>query len=83
MEALHNFIDNLDGSPKVGIIAGIGDKREEGNNNMGRGASDMFDEIIIRQGKKLRGRTKEELIDMLSVGIKSLDPNKNVQIIQS
>ncbi len=82
MEALHNFIDNLEGSPKVGIIAGIGDRREEDNNNMGRRAAEMFDEIIIRQDKNLRGKTEEQLIDMLSVGIKSHDPNKKVQIIQ-
>lgn len=82
MEALHNFIDNLEGSPKIGIIAGIGDRREEDNNNMGRRAAEMFDEIIIRQDKNLRGKTEEELIDMLSVGIKSHDPNKKVQIIR-
>lgn len=82
MEALHNFINNLEGSPKVGIIAGIGDRREEDNNNMGRRAAEMFDEIIIRQDKNLRGKTEEQLIDMLSVGIKSHDPNKKVQIIQ-
>lgn len=82
MEALHNFIDNLEGAPKVGIIAGIGDRREEDNNNMGRRAAEMFDEIIIRQDKNLRGKTEEELIDMLSVGIKAQDPNKKVQIIQ-
>lgn len=82
MEALHNFIDNLEGSPKVGIIAGIGDRREEDNNNMGRRAAEMFDEIIIRQDKNLRGKTEEQLIDMLSVGIKSHDPNKKVQIIR-
>ena len=83
MEALHNFIDNLEGSPKVGIIAGIGDRREEDNNSMGRRAAEMFDEIIIRQDKNLRGKTEKELIDMLSVGIKSHDPNKQVKIIPS
>lgn len=82
MAALHNFINNLDGYPKVGIIAGIGDRREEDNNDMGRRAAKMFDEIIIRQDKNLRGKTEEELIDMLSAGIKSHDPDKKVMIIQ-
>ncbi len=82
MEALHNFIENLDGKPKVGIIAGIGDRRQEDNEGMGKMAAIMFDEIIIRQDKNLRGRTEEELIDMLSSGIKKHDPNKKITIIQ-
>ncbi len=83
MEALHKFIENLDGKPKVGIIAGIGDRREEDNKAMGRMAAEMFDEIIIRQDKHLRGRTEEELIAMLMDGIKEVDPNKKVQIFKS
>lgn len=81
MSALHNFISNLDGKPKVGIIAGIGDRREEDNEGMGKMAAIMFDEIIIRQDKNLRGKTEEELIDMLSSGIKKHDPDKKITII--
>lgn len=83
MEALHHFIENLDGKPTVGIIAGIGDRREEDNEGIGRMAAVMFDEIIIRQDKNLRGKTEEELIDMLSSGIKKHDPNKKITIIPS
>jgi cyanophycin synthetase len=83
MAALHDFIENLDGKPTVGIIAGIGDRREEDNEGIGRMAAVMFDEIIIRQDKNLRGKTEEELIDMLSSGIKKHDPNKKITIIPS
>ncbi|MFK7773340.1 MAG: cyanophycin synthetase [Saprospiraceae bacterium] len=83
MSALHNFISNLEGTPKVGIIAGIGDRRAEDNEGMGKMAAIMFDEIIIRQDKNLRGKTEEELIDMLSNGIKKHDPNKKISIIPS
>ena len=41
----------------------------------------MFDEIIIRQDKRLRERTEEELIKMLNDGIKMKDPNKKTTII--
>lgn len=81
MKALHDFIENLDGKPTVGIIAGIGDRREEDNEGMGKMAAIMFDEIIIRQDKNLRGKTEEELIDMLSSGITKHDPNKKITII--
>jgi cyanophycin synthetase len=75
------MIQRMDGSPKVGIIAGIGDRREQDNNDIGRVAAEMFDEIIIRQDKHLRGKTETELIDMLYQGIKRVDPDKKVQII--
>jgi len=83
MTALFNFIEKLDGSPKIGIIAGIGDRREEDNVEMGKLASEMFDEIIIRQDKNLRGKTEDELIGMLNKGIRSHDANKKVTIFNT
>jgi cyanophycin synthetase len=83
MRALHKFVDELDATVKVGIIAGIGDRRIEDNNEMGAIAAEMFDEIIIRQDKRLRGKTEEELIKMLHDGIKMKDPNKKTTIIPS
>ncbi|MBT8327664.1 MAG: cyanophycin synthetase [Bacteroidia bacterium] len=83
MRALKQFTDNLDASKKVGIIAGIGDRRVEDNNEMGSIAAEMFDEIIIRQDKRLRGKTEEELITMLDDGIKMKDPKIKTTIIPS
>lgn len=83
MRALKNFTDQLECTVKVGIIVGIGDRREEDNNEMGSIAADMFDEIIIRQDKLLRGKTEEQLIKMLNDGIIKKDPNKKVMIIPS
>lgn len=83
MRALQKFTDELDATVKVGIIAGIGDRREEDNNEMGSIAAEMFDEIIIRQDKRLRGKTEQELIKMLDDGIKMKDPNKKITIIPS
>ncbi|NNF73704.1 MAG: cyanophycin synthetase [Flavobacteriaceae bacterium] len=83
MRALQKFTDNIDATVKVGIIAGIGDRRIEDNNEMGSIAAEMFDEVIIRQDKHLRGKTEKELINMLSEGIKKKDPNKKTTIIPS
>ena len=82
LTALKNMLVNMDGSPKVGIIAGIGDRRDEDNIGIGQVAAEMFDEIIIRQDKHLRGKTEKEIIDLLHEGIKKIDPNKKVTIIQ-
>jgi cyanophycin synthetase len=81
MRALQKFIENIDASIKVGIIAGVGDRREQDTNEIGSIAADMFDEIIIRQDKNLRGRTEFELINMLEAGIKMRDPHKKTTII--
>ncbi|MBO6523930.1 MAG: cyanophycin synthetase [Balneolaceae bacterium] len=81
LKALNNMLQKMDASPKVGIIAGIGDRREEDNTGIGEIAAEMFDEIIIRQDKHLRGKKDTELIDMLSEGIKKVDPDKKVTII--
>lgn len=83
MRALQRFIENLDGTPKVGIISGVGDRRDEDTREIGAIAAEMFDEIIIRQDKNLRGRTSEELIKLLEEGIYSIDPKKPVRIILS
>ncbi len=41
----------------------------------------MFDKIIIRQDKHLRGRSEENLIELMQKGIFDEDPNKEVLII--
>ncbi|HMG16635.1 MAG TPA: hypothetical protein VK590_14355, partial [Saprospiraceae bacterium] len=43
--------------------------------------AEMFDELIIRQDKHLRGKIDQEIIDLLIAGIKQHDPNKKVTII--
>lgn len=83
MRALKQFSDNLEASHKVCIIAGIGDRREEDNNEIGSIAAEMADEIIIRQDKRLRGKTEEELIKMLEDGIKKANPAMKTTIIPS
>lgn len=83
LEALKVFTDKTPASVKVGIIAGVGDRREEDTLEIGKISAEMFDEIIIRQDKNLRGKTEEELIGLLEKGIKEKDPKKKVTIIPS
>ncbi len=69
LELLCDFISKLDGEPKVGIISGTGDRRDEDIKELGRISGRSFDEIIIRQDKNLRGRTAEEIVNLLVEGI--------------
>ena len=83
LRALQNMLQHMDGTPKVGIIAGIGDRREQDNNEIGQVAAEMFDEVIIRQDKHLRGKTEHEIIDMLTAGIRKADPLKKVTVFKA
>jgi cyanophycin synthetase len=72
----------MDVFPKVGIISGTGDRRDEDIKEVAQIAAEYFDEIIIRQDKYLRGRTVEEIVGLLQQGIsESPKPNIPVTII--
>jgi cyanophycin synthetase len=81
--AIKDYVDQIDASKKVGIVAGVGDRRTEDNNELGAIAAQMFDEIIIRQDRNLRGKDESDLINEIHDGIKSVNPNKKVDIIHS
>src|SRR5690554_1395642 len=83
MLALKQFIETFDATPKVGIIAGIGDRRESDNQEIGSIAAQMYDEIIIRHDKDLRGKTKEELNQMLLDGVKMHKENMKITVVSS
>lgn len=80
--ALGKFINSVDATVKVGIIAGVGDRRDEDIISLGDAAAKVFDEIIIRQDKNLRGRTEDEIIALMTKGIHQVDANKKVTVIR-
>jgi cyanophycin synthetase len=81
LRALHKYVEKLDGHPKVGIVAGVGDRRKEDNFELGQISAEMFDEIIIRQDRNLRGKDEDELINEIKDGILDVDSKKPLQII--
>lgn len=81
--AISRYLSKVEASPKIGIIAGVGDRRDEDIVALGKVAAGMFDEIIIRQDKNLRGRSEEEIINLMLDGIKSIDPLKKVEVIST
>ena len=76
---LCDFVSKLTGEPKVGIISGTGDRRDEDIRDIGKISAQYFDEIIIRQDKNLRGRTAEEIVNLLVEGINETK-TKNIPI---
>lgn len=79
--ALGKFIDSVEASVKVGIIAAVGDRRDEDIQSLGEESAKIFDEIIIRQDKNTRGRSADELIGLLTIGIKKVKPNMKITTI--
>ncbi|MDT0294147.1 cyanophycin synthetase [Mesonia ostreae] len=83
MMALKGLIDHMDASTKLGIVAPIGDRRDEDNFEIGKLAAEMFDEIIIRLDKDLRGKKEDQLLDIIKKGISSVKPELKPQVIFS
>ena len=69
LNLLCDFVNQLDSTYKVGIISGTGDRRDDDIREIGRISAKNFDEIVIRQDRNLRGRTAEEIINLLVEGI--------------
>ncbi len=78
---IKQFLQHIDSPLKIGIIAGTGDRRDEDIKEVGKIAAEMFDYIILRQEKHLRGRTEENILDLLIQGIKSVNPEKEFEVI--
>lgn len=81
MEALGKYLVNLTGTHKVGIITGVGDRREQDMIEMGSAAAKIFDEIIIRVDKDTRGRSAEDIIGFVKEGIRNVSDKINVEVI--
>jgi cyanophycin synthetase len=80
LRALGGFLQRSPASHKIGIITGVGDRREEDIIELGQTAARIFDEIIIRFDKDLRGRTPEEITQLLVRGIEQEDGRKPVSV---
>jgi cyanophycin synthetase len=66
---------------KIGIIAAVGDRREEDIRNIGAFSAQIFDELIIRHDKDLRGRTREQLTELIMEGVRQNKPDMPVKVI--
>ncbi|MDP1800927.1 MAG: cyanophycin synthetase [Bacteroidota bacterium] len=78
---IKEYLSSIDSPKKIGIITGTGDRRDEDIRKMGKISAEMFDHIIIRQDKFLRGREAQEIVDLLVEGIKESDTNKSYEYV--
>jgi cyanophycin synthetase len=81
LQAIGDFLRSMPASIRIGVIAGVGDRRDQDIISLGAEAARIFDEIIIRHDADLRGRHAEEFNDLLCQGIRQVDPAKKITII--
>lgn len=79
--AIEDLLSNVEATRKIGIIAGVGDRRDQDIRDCAEIAARMFDHIIIRQEKHLRGRTEQEIIDLILDGIQKANRPVTYEII--
>lgn len=79
--ALKEYTDTMKAKRKIGMIAGIGDRRDEDTIALAKIAATMFDHIIVRQEHSLRGRTVEEINALVVKGITAAGTNTTYDLI--
>jgi cyanophycin synthetase len=77
---IKDYLRTIEATEHVGVISGTGDRRDEDILETAKISAEMFDRIIICQEKYLRGRTQQELIDLLLKGIHEVKPDMPVII---
>lgn len=77
---IKGYLSTIEATEHIGVISGTGDRRDEDIIETARISAQMFDRIIICQEKYLRGRTQQELIDLLLKGIREIKPDMKVTI---
>ncbi len=78
---IKEFLTTIESTSKIGIITGTGDRRDDDIRAMGRISAEMFDHIIIRQDKFLRGRQAEEIVKLLVEGIQQVNPMTSYEYV--
>jgi len=78
---IKEFMETVESPYKIGIITGTGDRRDDDIREMGRISAEMFDHIIIRQDKFLRGRLANDIVSLLVEGIQDVNPTQSYEYI--
>jgi len=81
VKAIGKFVSSFNVKNRVGIITGVGDRRDEDIIALGEESAKIFNQIIIRHDDDMRGRTIEEVENLVTKGI--VNVNANIPIIYS
>jgi len=80
-QGIKTFLSSIDSPQKIGLIAGTGDRRDEDIRELGRIAATMFDHILLRQESHMRGRTRENILELMMEGIREVNAELPVEVL--
>ena len=66
---MQDYLSHIHAPRKVGIVAGVGDRRDSDIIELAEIAANMFDRIIVRQEHSLRGRELNEMNNLMIQGM--------------
>ncbi|MBH8558409.1 cyanophycin synthetase [Hymenobacter negativus] len=76
------FMDATPATRKIGIVSGLGDRRDEDTLGFARIAGRIFDEVILRQDRDLRGKSAEFLKEIMERGLRLDKPDLKITYIE-
>jgi cyanophycin synthetase len=77
------FMNATPATRKIGVVSGLGDRRDEDTLSFARIAGSIFDEVILRQDRDLRGKSAEFLRDIMTRGLRLDKPELPIQYIEN
>src|SRR5687767_2502474 len=81
MRGLVNFISKLPNKYRTCVLNGTGDRRDDDIREFAQLAGEHFDRIVIRRGNYLRGRSEENMFQLLQEGVAQSENKPQVRII--
>jgi cyanophycin synthetase len=83
IEKFAQFLNATEATHKVGVVSGLGDRRDEDTLGFSRIAGRIFDEVILRQDRDLRGKTAEQLKEIMERGLRLDNPDLPITYIEN
>ncbi|HEX8658927.1 MAG TPA: cyanophycin synthetase [Hymenobacter sp.] len=77
------FMDATTATRKIGVVSGLGDRRDEDTLSFARIAGRIFDEVILRQNDDLRGKSAEFLREIMERGLRLDKPDLPITYIEN
>ena len=76
------FMEATPATHKIGVVSGLGDRRDEDTLGFARIAGRIFDEVILRQDRDLRGKSAEFLREIMERGLRLDKPDLKITYIE-
>jgi len=78
-----DFMNATTATRKIGVVSGLGDRRDEDTLGFARIAGRIFDEVILRQDRDLRGKSAEFLREIMTRGLRLDKPDLPITYIEN